>query len=242
MPVRQGSCFGLPDAEFSVCLDTNCKDPFLACFAGDRIYTCVELNECIRGCPDNDDACVQNCFNMSGYLANWDWEKRVGCFRAECPVCLLAAPTTAQQQECRRCAEKAIFGACAVEYQRCWTAGNAKCAEMWDCAQACPDEVACVNACRDAATFAAQGKFQAVYTCADEQCPGLSGQAWADCATESVNGAGACVPALTACMDDADECATHCAPADGCGADGCGGSCGSCSGGKDCSGATATCS
>lgn len=232
-------CFGLSDEQFASCLETNCLDPYFRCFAGEKYFTCVELDACLRACPDGDSTCVAGCFEGAGYLANWDWEKRIRCLRSECPACAVASPTADDEAQCNACAEVAIFGACGEEYQRCWPAGNAKCGELWSCTQSCTDgDQACVNACWDNATFAAQGKMQAIFTCIDQQCPGLEGQAWLDCANPALNGA--CAPAYDACQTDQAGCETHC-QAGGCGADGCGGLCGMCQAGTDCDGLSATC-
>ena len=237
--LSSNSCLALTGQAFEDCLEAHCLDQYFKCFAGDKYYTCVDLLRCLRDCPDGDTQCPQGCFDGASYLANWDWEKRIQCLWAQCPICKTAS-TKAEEEQCSSCANTAAFGACAVEFQRCEPAGNKRCGELWDCVQACNDDP-CAYGCLDAATFVGKAKHQAVYACIDAQCPGLVGQAWLDCANNTINGSGPCVPALQTCLNDQEGCTTHCAPVNGCGADGCGGTCGLCGPGTDCDGKTATC-
>lgn len=175
-------CFGLPDDQFSDCLDANCLDPYMACFSGGTLLTCVELNQCLGACPDNDSDCTTDCFNGATYEANWAHQHLHDCLVDTCgevppdsdPVGYAAW---------NACAAPAMFVECGDLGNECVASGDLypTCADLIDCLVGCPEDdpltpdvdedQVCVNACFDGASFQANADYEVRRKCLLGQCP-----------------------------------------------------------------------
>jgi hypothetical protein len=233
------ACFGKTDAEFSACIDAFCLEPYLHCFSGDSLQDCVALEGCMDGCPDDAVAtpavdehaeCVSSCLLNATFDANWAFEMLRQCGVGACPGCL-TAETADEIAACNSCWGDAQYGTCAVQYQACAVFGTDMCKTVWQCANTCGVE-GCSADCFDQGTIPAQKLFRAIIGCVDAACPDDSDpDAWLTCANDALNGV--CSSDYDACQADAGACTPAC---DGrfCGADGCGGQCGTCRAGATC--------
>jgi len=162
-------CFGLPDDEFTQCLDDHCLDPYLHCFSSNEYLTCLDLNECLGACADGDGACTSECFNAATYEANWAHEHLHDCLVAACGE---VPPDTEPDpyQAWLDCANSAVTHTCVDEAEECLPSGIAPCGTVWDCAYACATSE-CVQNCYDSGTLTARGLYDDLVDCLELVCP-----------------------------------------------------------------------
>ena len=138
-----GTCYG----------DETCVSG--ACQGGSTgTGTCFDILECVQDCGETDTACESACAANGSNTAQDEFDAYIGCVS----VC-----TTL---EC-------YAGGCSDEAAACFYdgVGTHTCLEIFDCMQPCGADMACQNACVEAATETAQQQFMAVQLCFVVMCP-----------------------------------------------------------------------
>lgn len=185
--------------EWAACLEQFCLDPYFKCFSGDKYQTCLDLNNCLDSCPDDDpntpevkenQVCWQDCFVNATYQANVDFQAMYDCLYVACPICKTAKQGTPEMDQCNKCANQAfgVNGQCKNQYQKCAPHGTKTCSEVWTCLLSCQDK-ACAQGCYASGTFTAQDLAMTWVDCALTKCPDgqlscIDATKTADCMTE----------------------------------------------------------
>jgi len=185
--------------------------PDEACLNGQCLvaWDCEQLLNCAWGCPENDEACGNACWNNSSpeaqqqYLAIWQ--------------CVLEVCGPDPQEPCPW--QAIMYGQCKDEFNACL-----------DCTPACMGKQCGPDGCNGSCGTCPAGFVCDVYGYCDctPQCTGK------ECGSDSCNGScGQCGPGYQCNLNGKCVCLPSCTGKE-CGPDGCGGSCGLCPSGMTC--------
>lgn len=152
---------------------TNCGSLGVNCVSGGELYdTCADLIDCLAICPDDDQDCVNGCFDGGSFQANSDYEIRRQCLLGQCAICEIENPTPEEDQVCVDCLNVAANGPCATEAEACQATGNNPCGAVWACVYQCDDST-CAQACYGSGTSTAQDHYDTLVDCLEGVCPDM---------------------------------------------------------------------
>lgn len=156
---------------------------------GAGTFTCEQVFACYDACQ-GDAACEKQCTDAGTPAALASFSLFSACSSGNGCATSLAQGHTGGYIAC-------VYRHCLTEYQGCFgalTAGTKTCAQMVACMNACPaGDSACLKGCGETGTLDGQLLYFDILACAELKCPGLTGQAWADCVNAT------CSTELTAC-------------------------------------------
>ncbi len=181
------ACYQVNECELSAdptaCVNERCGPELQACFAGPppppAYLTCAEMVDCFNGCPAEDPACPQACFDASTPEAQQGYLEILGCYDAN--DCANAADPDA-----------CINELCAAEIQACLAPPppppppGSTCADALNCALGCGGDLFCVGACVDGVADEERFLADAALQCAVQSGCDLADVACvqAECAAE----------------------------------------------------------
>lgn len=202
-----------PDAW--TCIPWLLGDPVSVCAPPAEVVnqTCPDVAACVGQCGDAA-ACVSTCYLASTVSAQADYSALFQCLMAKCSDCDSSA-----------CYGECSMTLCFQDFANCYP-GTLSCEGTLDCMQNCPaQDTQCSEGCYSNAMPAAKVQVLALFGCLEETCTGSTDPS---CTATAL--AGVCNEAYTACLSG---CQPQCNGAV-CGADGCGGQCGTCATGEEC--------
>lgn len=180
------------DEEFAQCLEDYCLDPYFKCFSGCKYKTCVEINACIAGCPqdnpqtpdvDEFGECFSNCSTDGTYEANKERQAWIDCLLKDCQVCKKSNPTEQEDVDCNICIIGVLPTKCMNQWAKCQPVGGKykTCVEYTQCTSKCPqdnpqtpnvdEEAVCWNECESGATLQALADRYLFLSCVWKACP-----------------------------------------------------------------------
>ena len=242
-----GACVGgcVPDCTNNDCGSDGCGSVCGSCLPTERCTPagqcvaettggCADYFFCANNCPDNDQACYAACYDALTPGGQTRYGNLVNCLQTRCATCYDGADVGTCLQNC-------AVAECTTDYGTCfYMDGMADCTMTYTCLDGCTEQ-ACVTACYE--ELSPQGFVDVVawQTCLADNCAtcGAPDPSPADitqcnaCAQTVADGV--CNPEALACFG---VCEPQCTDRE-CGADGCGGLCGSCTGGDVCNAAGA---
>ncbi|MEC8025880.1 MAG: hypothetical protein VX223_18255, partial [Myxococcota bacterium] len=194
------NCQGVPEAEYTACVNTNCSAEYEACIIGtpDGSLDCGGFLGCLNGCATASDqaTCQQDCIDdIESTEAYNTYAALEECIFTACP----AAEGGTPDQSCIAAAQ-GEGGECSDELAACviGDGGTLDCGGLWQCIQSCTTPE-CATDCRgQAQSGAVLGEFQQVAQCLLEACPDQTDTA---CAVAALSDGGSCFDILTACID-----------------------------------------
>ena len=171
---------------------------------------CMDVAECISGCPATGSACNASCFFFGTITAQEEYAPLWWCAETNC-----FGPCREQGDSCL---SNCVLEQCFQEFAVCWP-GTTSCQEAFQCVSACDGKSDCADLCYNEALPAAKKQLVALLDCVSALCPPGTG---GDCFKAAV---------AETCKEPYEACSDSCAPICGdakCGDDGCGGVCGEC--------------
>jgi len=167
---------------------------------------CYYLLTCLNGCDKGDQQCQQACVNQTSKNGLKLYNDIFDCITQACPIC----ESNPDDPQCDTCFKQAQQpgAACYGVLQTCLNDrpyGTKKCGEMFQCVNACADQ-ACVQDCLLNGTKTANDLYDAMITCAMDQCPSCqTNPPGADCDTcfnGALQDAAKCKTKYDACVND----------------------------------------
>lgn len=156
------------------------------------LTTCDQVFACFDACKD-DKACESQCTKAGTPQALSSFALFTACSDGNACATELADGHTGGYIAC-------VIRFCLDTYQGCFGAlvsGDLTCKQMLTCMNACePTDSACQKGCGESGTLDAQLLYFDILACGEASCPGLTSQAWADCANA------ACAAELSSCNAD----------------------------------------
>ena len=224
-PPPDVACWYMPDTpereecwkQYYQYLFDMCADEYYACWPlGDG--SCVESYVCLYSCADLEEGgekCQEYCFADASLDALEQWDTYVDCLfeagLAECPE---------GDFECY----DVVFEQCDAEAKEC-AHGEMSCAEMLGCMDDCgADSEVCMLTCQVYGSIPAQETYEMLDECLEAECGEEPDD---DCLSAAT--AGPCADEHADCLGCEPDCEDK-----ECGADGCGGICGTCYPGLEC--------
>lgn len=218
-------CQAQPVCGDGVCDSTESSATCPADCAAPSDLLCFEVEGCIVDCMGGNTALAQGCITSCSQAAlpaeaalfNAYYQCLGGCANTQGQVDMACASTQ-----------------CLTATANCFNGGNSgsgTCAELDPCVAGCSSDTMlqtegeCQRGCFSAASQESLESFVSVIFCFSENCQGLSGTQYQQCATTSINPGGACEVPFATCQDpgpavvcgdgvcDATEDSTNC-PAD----------------------------
>ena len=199
-------------ANCNKCIDDNCQDQYFKCFSGDTYQTCVDLVDCLNGCPDDDPntpdideskTCIGDCWENSTYDTEWDLQHLLDCANNQCT----SECSNPDSDTCKSCFSDALYSSSCTSYaNKCFTHGTATCGQIMDCMNGCTTgDQACMNDCYDNGSLAAQKQYSDWQQCGLDACPTECADPNSDacntCWQAAVNSGGSCNYLVQACSN-----------------------------------------
>jgi len=184
---------------------------------------------CAGECPDNDEACLQGCYDSLTPAGQGDANDLFACLSERCATC-----------ETNECYNTCAVQDCTLEYGQCfYQGGTSGCQRFFDCFDECGANQTCVDACYDALSPQGFADLIGWDLCLGDNCPSCT---VADPSAADIEACNSCAQQVAdgVCNAEALACFAECTPDCAgrvCGSDGCGGSCGTCPGGQSCTAA-----
>lgn len=133
-----------------------------------QTMACEGVYACSQDC--SDATCANTCYSKGSTTAKQQFNDLTLCMSD----CAASATTNAQYSQC-------VDSNCSNETTACFGVGTMTCLEAWDCAYECPSN-GCASVCYWQATPIGHQRLAAMYTCFADECDGLSGEPYSDCA------------------------------------------------------------
>ena len=153
------------------------------------LTTCDQVFACFDACKD-DKACESQCTKAGTPQALSSFALFTACSDGNACATELASGHTGGYIAC-------VIRFCLDTYQGCFgplVSGDLTCQQMLTCMNACnPADNACQKGCGESGTLDGQLLYFDILACGEGSCPGLTGQAWADCVNV------ACAAELASC-------------------------------------------
>ena len=159
-----GSCGACPcdgcDPVDTDCVDGTCQAPPEA--------TCSMILDCFGTCPENDQACYQNCVNAAPIEIQMAYQNLITCLdQSGYFTCLDEFPEDSPELD--ECLNEA-YDQCTDEHYACWPPGDGICVDLYLCIIGCPEGDAgqvCAQDCFGDANIEALDTWQLFIDCLD---------------------------------------------------------------------------
>ena len=217
------------------CLVDKCLDQFVGCYHGDNYKTCVDIVNCMNGCPkdnpqtpnvDEQYQCIDDCRSTATEDAAKDYWHLIGCGADACKSQCNCQKNDKQCWDgCDKCFSDALESDnCKPYLEKCTPHGDQTCGQIMRCMNGCPkdnpattdvDEAQqCIQGCFGKGSMEAQNEFTAWQKCAVDACKNDCQQQDSpqckQCWNNALTKGGQCYDKLETCYKDIPSGNVHC--------------------------------
>ncbi|HAN31505.1 MAG TPA: hypothetical protein DCQ06_07895 [Myxococcales bacterium] len=159
-----------------VCQDKICVPQKVGTLSCGQIVACVNQFAAAANDKVNIDACIAKGTIEAQQL----YAARKSCIALSCQKLIDAGAVN----EALLC----VYSNCGVDQSTCLGAGQQSCEELGSCLSGCGTSATCSSGCHTSAAVQAVKSWYTLAVCGEQYCPGRSGQAYANCVTQSCIG------------------------------------------------------